>query len=68
MRCVACNCALRQGELSMVKDDGAMEDMCSDCRGVAYSAEYIDIHDYQHQNLTEILDLYNHIAAFHNKS
>lgn len=58
MRCVACDCALRQGELSMTKDDGNPEDMCSDCRGIAYSAEFIDTHEYHHSRATEMLDLH----------
>jgi len=68
MRCVACDCVLRQGELSMVKDDGKQEDMCSDCRGISYSAEFLDVHEYQHQHLTELLDLYNYIADSHKEN
>ncbi len=42
----------------MTKDDGSPEDMCSDCRGIAYSAEFLDTHEYQHSNTTEFLDLH----------
>jgi len=52
----------------MVKDDGKQEDMCSDCRGISYSAEFLDVHEYQHQHLTELLDLYNYIADSHKEN
>ncbi|MGL5012975.1 MAG: hypothetical protein ACRC6V_01630 [Bacteroidales bacterium] len=42
----------------MTKDDGIPEDMCSDCRGIAYSAEFIDTHEYHHSRATEMLDLH----------
>ena len=58
MHCVACDCFLTETELMMVKDDGNSEDMCYDCRSIAYNAENLELHEYQHQHLTEMIDNY----------
>jgi hypothetical protein len=29
------------------------EDLCQVCRGIAYSDEFLEVHEYQHEHLTE---------------
>lgn len=56
MRCKACNCFLTETELMMVKDDNTSEDMCYDCRSVSYNSESLEVREYQHQHLTEMIE------------
>lgn len=51
--CVACNCFLTDTELMMSRPDGLPEDMCHDCRGIAYNPHSCEVHEYQFQNITE---------------
>lgn len=61
MHCVSCDCFLTDTELMMVKDNGEFEDMCYDCRGIAFNAENIELHEYQHQHLTEMIENYFYV-------
>jgi hypothetical protein len=58
MKCLACDCFLRESELNMKKEDGSFEDMCTDCRRVSYGHEYMEIREYQFQHLTEMIQNY----------
>lgn len=55
MKCIACDCFLTETELMMVKDDGEYEDMCYDCRGIAFSLELVESKEYHHQHLTDMV-------------
>lgn len=56
MKCIACDCFLTETELMMVKEDGEFEDMCYECRGIAFSYdEFVDIREYHHQHLTDMV-------------
>lgn len=52
-KCVACNCFLTDTELMMSKPDGLQEDMCHECRGVAFNPYSCNTHSYQFEGLTE---------------
>lgn len=52
-KCIACDCFLTDTELMMSRPDGLPEDMCHDCRGVAYNPHSCEVQEYQFQNLTE---------------
>ncbi len=61
MRCIACDCFLTETELMMIKDNGEFEDMCYDCRSIAFNAENIELREYQHQHLTEMIENYFYV-------
>lgn len=54
-RCKACNSQISFYDYYSLKSDTLpeLEDLCSTCRGVAYSAEFINTHEHQHEHLTE---------------
>jgi len=52
-KCIACDCFLTDTELMMTRTDGLPEDMCHECRGVAYNPHACVSHSYQFENITE---------------
>jgi hypothetical protein len=55
MKCIACDCFLTETELMMEKSDGVPEDMCFECRGIAFNPHSCVIREYQFQDFTEAL-------------
>lgn len=54
-RCKACNSQISAFDFCSNKSDTLpeLEDLCSVCRGVAYMDEFLDVHEYQHEHITE---------------
>ena len=54
-RCKCCEAILTSYDLTLKQDDGSFEDLCGTCRWYAYNDEYLEIHTYSFENLTERL-------------
>lgn len=54
-RCKACNAQISFYDFYSNKSDTLPEpeDLCSVCRGIAYSDEFMDVHEFQHEHITE---------------
>ena len=54
-RCKGCNRQLSFFDYYSTKSDTLpeLEDICSECRDVAYNCEYIDVHEHAHAYITE---------------
>lgn len=54
-RCKACDAQLSKFDFTVFKSDTLPEpeDLCSLCRGISYTDEFIDAHEYQHEHITE---------------
>lgn len=55
LKCVACNRRLTFYDYGLKKNEECEqeEDLCSVCRDIVYCSEDLDVHEYQHQYLTE---------------
>jgi hypothetical protein len=56
-RCICCNIPLVWRDVTVLKEDGTEEDLCSECLGVALNPDVCDFRTYQFEDITETVDV-----------